>query len=80
MAAGALRLPLRVGATEIDEDLANRSPDDFERISDEEAESYLYPVGQEPGRKLADWTHWYDPDENTSTTTWGNGPARGTRR
>ena len=68
--------PYESAPTEIDEDLANRSPDDFERISDEEAESYLYPVGEEPGRKLADWImHWYDPDEKHVYNDMGKRPG-----
>ena len=68
--------PYESAPTEIDEDLANRSPDDFERISEEEAESYLYPVGEEPGRKLADWImHWYDPDEKHVYNDMGKRPG-----
>ena len=35
-------------------------------------------MGEEPGRKLADWImHWYDPDEKHVYNDI-NGPARGT--
>ena len=36
----------------------------------------LYPVGEEPGRKLADWImHWYDPDEKHVYNDMGKRPG-----